>query len=278
MAVGQTLKTNLWAAIIDQNGIPQSPRWNGDVNAFPGFVITDTAKGGADFSGAQIPYPSPPPPGLLQPPRTPLYLTVTGSNCIIKVNTGQEPFRIENGGFGIGVPDGYFPGWPDQAGFPAQLDPATASGSVGLPLITPYVVDFTGDGVIQIGWPHGIGNYYFEYTLVGTDVFTAFQGAGVGRAGAQFPYVSTYLFSASDSNGGAGTNGEFVNANGAQVGNDIKSGGGVGLFTTVGVAVSIFPPPAVFVPVDFHPIALKCTPCDGITLQLAQRKASANFG
>lgn len=280
MAQGQTLTCMLWAAIIDQNGIPQSPRWNGDPDAYPGYIVTGTAKGGANFAGDQIPYPSPPPSGLFTPPRTPLFLTLTGSTCAIKINTGQDQFAISNGTFGKGgsVPGGYFPGWPDQGGRPAQLDVDTIVEPATLN--TPYIVNFPGPvaGSVQVGFPHSIGNFYVEYTMTNTTTESEQYGAGIARAGVAFPYLSTYEFSVDDSNGGAGVNGDLVLANGNEVGFDISNGGIVGHNTIVGLAISIFPPPAVLVPVDFHPLALKCTPCDGILARRAQRKASASFG
>jgi hypothetical protein len=273
MAVGQTLTTNLWAAIVFRDGTPYSPLWQGLPAAFPGYVITNNASDGADFSGDNIPYPSGTPPGLQTARRTPLYLTVQGNACVIKVNTGQDKFVLT-------PPGGYFPGWPDFSGFPNPLDASSIVGDVSLE--TPYIANFTGGGLIQTGVARSIGNFYVEYTIVGTDVFSTSYGVGIGR---QRPVLDSWLanngFSGTDTNGGAGVvasvDGNFVGANGTPLYN---IGGGAAapgsdLNMTIGVAISIFPPPAVFVPYDVHPIALKCFPCDGI---LATRKAAARMG
>lgn len=278
MAVEQTLTCNLWAAIIDQNGVPISPLWNGDPKGYPGYVVTNNARVGLDFTGPQIPYPTPPPPGLIAPPRTPLYLSVTGDNCTIRLNTGAFPFQLNNGGLSIGIPGGYKMGWPDQGGLPATLD-SELIGFDSVPPVadSPYIVSFGGNGYMQVGFPQSIGNYYVEYTVLAGDVFTRGQGAGISRRLPDVTYIlNGYEYNSSDANGGAGTNGDFGQANGGTTTLSLAgSGAGVNVGTTVGLAISIFPAPAVFTPYDIHPIALKCFPCNGI---LATRKAAARMG
>lgn len=264
MSVQNTNLATIWAAIVANGADPipvADPKWNGSAHATPGYHVVNNALGGVSFTGPNIPQIE----GTNR--NQPLYLTVTGSNCVIAVNMGQWAFAIEK------PPEGYVLGWPGINGAFDALDASTIDNDLNF-LEAPQIIDFVGDGYIQSFTPHERGNFYFEYTITGTDVFTAFQGAGVCRKGPDFDYLTGYELNADDANGGAGVaQATTVYANGVE-GPSIGSTAG-DKYTTVGIAVSIYPPGFSLIPADFFPVALKCTPCDGI---LAVRKASARFG
>lgn len=230
-----------------------SPVWNnGD-----GDPISQT--GGISFAQA---------PGLFAPndpgiPGAPIYTTAQGSGDARITIQDETPFVLDTTALSQA---GYNPGWPG-----GRWNPATAAGSAVVG-IGDTIVDFpTTAGLVQGQEPQIAGKWYFEY-LVNVDVFSNRMGVGVGRLGVDLNFwTNSGRFSVTNPYGGVRVSGGFTN----QFITSIAANGGPDnptlspsvQNTTIGVAVLITDPDAVFRPSGFEPVSLSCAPCAPLVLR-----------
>lgn len=107
---------------------------------------------------------------------TPMFPAAQGTgDAQITCNFGQH-------GFAHPVPSGYVAGWPAAGGGFTTLDPAKAFGSGSHLSGGNLIVTFsTVVGMVQTVDGYAAGQYYFELTCSGLDIFSDFQGGGVGQ-------------------------------------------------------------------------------------------------
>lgn len=199
-------------------------------------------------------------------PGVPLFLTVQGAACGLRPALTAATLKGP-------VPDGFFPGWPNDNLAADEFNPATLQGDAEL--ISPAEVGFpSAPGMVQgyTGWRGGA--FYFEY-FTAYNLFSTGLGAGVGRAGVQLSnWFGGGGFNNSDPNGGAGTsngnNGQTpsyqpsVFANTAIVSHPEYTT----YYQTMAAAILITPesPFGVFRPSSIEPVAMSCVPCAPLVL------------
>lgn len=230
-----------------------SPVWNNGA----GDPISET--GGISFAQAPGAF-APNDPGI---PGAPIYTTAQGSGDGGITIQDELPFTLNVAALAAA---GYNPGWPG-----GRWNPARVQGSAVV-AIGDTIVNFpTTAGLVQGQEPQVAGKWYFEYTISGQDIFTNRAGVGVGRLGVDLNFwTDAGGYNVGNPYGGACVSGGFINDFTTSI---IANRGPRNptlvhstLNTTIGVAVLITDPDAVFRPAGFEPVSLSCTPCAPLVL------------
>lgn len=166
--------------------------------------------------------------------------------------TGDQGILVNFGasGFAGSVPSGYTAGWPAAGGGFTTLSPSRKYGSATLSGGNLAASFPTTAGMVQAADGLSSGQYYFEITNSGGDIFSSEGGGGIGQdyaAGGDFNHwISSCSFSPSSNLGGGAfkSGGTFHTQSNIQALGNNAVVSNVFTFptsTTIGVAVFLTP-------------------------------------